>query len=70
MKGNRVKSNLVRVLFMKLYIHNMYVRAILFCGRNWVVSSIKETRAKYADNIVSRAFFKMYFLSAFLKGRL
>jgi len=51
-KGNRVKSNLVRVLFMKLYIHNMCAR-VPFCGGNWVVSSLKET--KYMDNIVSRA---------------
>jgi len=62
-KGNRVKSNLVRVLFMKLYIYNVCVH-VSFCGDNWVVSSLKGARTKYMDNIVSRAFFKTYFLSS------
>jgi len=29
-EGNRVKSNLVRVLFMKLYIHTICVRMFPF----------------------------------------
>jgi len=63
-REDRVESNLVHVLFMKLYIRDMRYSPFVGVIGSYPLSKRQEG-SMWMILCVSRTFFKIYFLSAF-----